>query len=194
MQNNETKTKMYDRIRLPKKLRNSRLGFVQSDSNHYPVAKDWFENINYKLNAGDGLLLYGDYGRGKSMLAAVFLKVALAHGHFGMWLDFRDLGGVSSYKLMFDDSTLLLERAKIVPLLIIDEFEQRKNSKGEKSHGETIVEALVREREAQGLSTIVTTNHSPKTLKESGNAGFYAILQNACRPVLVDGPDHRAKG
>ena len=170
------------------------MGFVPTNSNHYPAAKDWFENINYKLQDGEGILLYGDYGRGKSMLAAVLLKVALAHGHFGMWLDYRDLGGVSSYKLMFDDNTLLLDRAKQVPLLVIDEFEQRKTSTGSKTHGETIVEALVRERESQGLSTIITTNHSPKTLKESGNAGFFAILQSACRPVLVDGPDHRARG
>ena len=111
---------MYKFIHLPKNHWNCRLSEIPS-FNYKKRISDWIEDIRENLSNGESLYLYGGYGRGKSGIAAILMKVALAHGRFGLWINFRDLHSISinPEDTRFSEYISMLDRIKEVPLLIV---------------------------------------------------------------------------
>jgi DNA replication protein DnaC len=164
------------------------LSQVPPDCPHKAIVQNYMENIARLVRQPLGLLLWGDYGTGKSALASICLKAARANGS-GMGF-FATAGDIAKH--LIDDtefsiaSTTYREREENAPLLVLDEMKFRAQI-GEK---EGYVEDLLRLRQNAGLATIVTSNHAPLEI-ENRYPAMYSVLTEVLYPVEVSGHNFR---
>lgn len=187
--------KMYDFVRLPENHYNCRVSEIPDTMAYKPTVVDWFENIVSKVDKRIGLYINGPYGTGKSAIAAIILKVAAAHGIFGLWINMGDLHDYFLNKEMhtFDEGVTMWDRARDVPILVIDEVDIQQKSKNPKKYwGETALENLIRHRTRHSGLTILTSNHSPAYVK-TNLPGLATILTEATTLLQVNGFDQRAE-
>lgn len=133
-----------------------------------------------------GLVIAGEYGSGKTLLASAF---AASLGHYrkircGIVEDLRML----KREWMEDHAENLFER-----VLMIDDVgaEHPENVYGVKV--EPILEFLTRWSELKGENAvlIITTNLSSAELDERYGGRFYSRLKDACVPLKLLGADKR---
>jgi primosomal protein DnaI len=195
---------MFDVVRIPKNSWMDRLSLIQ-EGEHRELILDWFEEIPNKISTGKGLYLHGDFGVGKSSIAAILLKGALAFGIFGLWVNFKPLPQYykSPDKHMFDDQISMFQRILQVPILVIDEF-----TVGVKDWWPLeIFEEIIRCRVQKKLSTVITSNHSPNFFTDgllvrpkpspdekkiaAMSQGLVSILKEAVDSIHVTGESYR---
>lgn len=154
---------------------------------HRAELRKYFDNYLEHVRKPLGLLLFGDYSTGKSAIAAIALKKAFFEfGVIGLWISARDIPSFQIEKTLFDDEQTMIDRAKTVRLLVIDEYVHRKDIR----YTEQACEMLVRGRIEQGLCTILTTNHTPEYLAEWYPSMIEAMRQ-AFYPIKVQGHNFR---
>lgn len=154
---------------------------------------NWIENAADLISGNSkGLYVYGPYGVGKSSFAAVIAKLAMSRGVYSLWLNYRDLPGYTMNKDMFTEDLSMLDRAKQVDLLIIDEFYPEVRTQ---FFPIKCLDDLVRTRVQNKKTTIITSNCSPNDLNKGKlkemTASLMAILPEACESVLISGKDLR---
>ena len=131
--------------------------------------------ISASIQEGTGFYLHGEYGVGKSALAALLLRTAASCGHIGYWVRARSLPEYIIKDVMFDEEMTVSLRCLTVPLLVIDEFQLV----GASGFTEYTTEELIRMRLDDMKSTIVTSNVDPITLHAK-----YPAMASACREKL----------
>lgn len=152
------------------------------------TTSNWIDKIEENIHKPKGLFFCGDFGRGKSALAAICLKAAAVKGYIGYWLSARKVAGYKINKDMFDDTMTCIERAETVPLLVIDEVQL---SRGENAgFTELAIEELVRDRVDAKLCTLFTSNMSPAEIKDRV-ASIGNLLGEAVIKVEVSGVNWR---
>jgi DNA replication protein DnaC len=160
---------------------------IPDKCSHKKAVRSYLDKIRYNVLSGKGLLLWGDYGRGKSALAAICLVHAAANGFIGHWIKAKEIPKHVIEQTPFDDELTMYERAQECPLLVIDEFQIRYE---ETKYTEWSAEDLVRSRIDQKLATIMTTN-VPLRQIEASYPAFYSVLQEGLYPIKVQGHDFR---
>ena len=153
--------------------------------------QDWVINFRKKHEQAKGLYLYGDYGRGKSGVASILVQAATAHKIPSLWLNYKELGRIviDEKEHMFSADTTMLERARYVDFLIIDELQVRNNLHW-LVHS---VDDLIRFRCQNGLTTVITSNHSPIDLSENSiSKSLASILSECVKSLLIHGKNFRA--
>jgi len=188
MANGKVPVELLGRIRIPKRHWHCTLAQIPDHCKHKPEILRWIGNIDANIANAHGLLLAGEFSRGKSGTASILLKAAAAHGYIGLWLRARDLPGYVIEKTWFDDDQLVIDRARTVPILVIDELQIR----DQVAYSEQAVEMLVRQRIDDMRCTIITTNYSTDELKQKYPA-LTEAMREAVRPVIVAGHDFRAQ-
>ena len=176
------------RMRVPKTHWESSLDKIPNACGHKSVMTRYLQNIYQHIEVCTGLLLFGEYSAGKSALASLCLKYAAHAGVIGYWISAADLPRYQIEGEMFDEELTCYERARTVPLLVIDEYFMRREMKWT----EDAVDALVRSRIDEVRCTIITTNHAPSQIEESRPA-LAAALREATYPVKVAGHDFRTQ-
>jgi predicted ATPase len=175
-------------LRIPKNLWGATMADVPNKCPHKKLVSAYLDDIVANVESGQGLYLWGDYGRGKSALAAMTLKAAAIQRKLGLWIRAKDLPEYIINDTPFVEEQTMLERAKECCILVIDEFQVRKNI----GFYETAIEDLLRGRIADGKTTIVTSNIVPKELSET-YPPLYSVLQESLYPIKVSGHDFRAE-
>ena len=179
--------------------------FCKLPKNHYRALRsdiqetgidisDWIEDPKSKLG-GRGLFLYGDYGRGKSSIAAIVVKLLIHRGVFPLWIEYGDIPMYVKENTLFNANQTVLDRAKEVEFLVVNEFNPRKYSK---AFPVDALDYLIRSRVGDGLTTIITSNTCPSKLVKDKDVGpmcesLVAISREAFDSVLVSGKDLRKK-
>lgn len=174
------------RMCIPKVHWSASVSKIPNKCSHKRYVTSFIENIKENVQKPTGLLLFGPYSAGKSGIAALCLKAAATKGVIGYWISAADLPSYQIEKQRFDDYVTCYERARTVPLLVIDEYFMRQEMKWT----EDAVDALVRNRIDNKVCTILTTNHVPNKIKDCRPA-LAAALQEATFPVKVEGIDFR---
>lgn len=182
----DQRDKLFRRIRLPEKHWDARIANIPDGCGHKAIVQGWCCHVEENIRHGRGLLLCGEYSRGKSAIAAICLKAALCQGTIGLWLNAGNLSSIVIEKHPFDEAESMIQRAARVPLLVLDELVILDRV----GHNEQQVEKLVRARVDAAKCTILTTNNSPAEIKERF-ASLAAVLLEAVYPVKVDGFDFR---
>lgn len=152
-----------------------------------------------------GLWLYGPTGTGKTTLAVAITREYMRAGYDVLFAfvpdlldDIRAAYRDQQSQANADDYTRdPLEMARRVPLLVLDDLgAQRDTDWAVETLGK-----LINYREANDLSTIVTSNESPEALlNRAGNAEGYTLQRIVSRlagmtlPILMDGEDKRIGG
>lgn len=163
----------------------------RSDVPGFPTAlecaRSYSTDIDSNLDTGRGMTFAGDPGTGKTMLSALILKAAVAAG--------ADVMFVRAYSMFEglkpgDNAESFRRRLCTVPLLAVDDLGNEYRTEW------TLCEfdALISERHAKELSTIISTNYYPDELEQ-----VYAprVLDRLCErgPVLdIRGLSWRAIG
>jgi hypothetical protein len=170
---------------------------------HFQAITKYITRLHEMVENGWGLILYGPNDTGKSALAALVLKEARRWGYYGMFARAEALRVAGLRDTMFDESMSLVDRARFVTVLVIDDLgKEHRSSSG---HAERFIEDLVRERVSEKLVTIMTTNIDPRPKKMSENKGaktvhpladiysqsFAHVVKSRFHPVPVKGYNYR---
>lgn len=177
-----------DRMLIPKVHWNALLSKVPNRCVHKGHVSDYVEDIVPSITSGQGLYLWGDYGRGKSGLAALILKAAASRGFIGLWLRAKELPRHVIEKTQFDNEFTMMDRALDVPILVLDEFQVRSDIR----YTEVAAEDLIRARIDSKKSTIVTSNITISDISDRYPA-LYSVLQEGLFPIHIKGHDFRSE-
>ena len=154
---------------------------------HKGIISKYIEKLPQILTTRQGLYLWGDYGQGKSALAAIILKEALKLQKIGFWVTAKEYPGHVINQVEWMDGILVTQRCLQVPILVIDELQIRQEVKFQ----ETCIEDLVRARISLNKPTILTSNIVPSVVQGLFPA-FFSVLQECFASIHVKGYDWRA--
>ena len=175
-------------MHLPEQHWDCTLDQISPELSYVSTIKDYVANIGDNLDKGRGLLLFGPHSSGKSALAAIALKAALVKCQkVGLWVRGSHIAGHKIEEDLYDSDSTMYERCHEVPLLVIDELILRGTSKAEH-----FVEELIRERVDERGAMILTTNSTPRQLKDT-HPGIAEVLIEAVEPVKIEGTNFRKK-
>jgi DNA replication protein DnaC len=153
----------------------------------------YVDDAESNLNAGLGMMLYGDRGTGKTMFAVLCLKALLARGYDGYLTEFRRM--LDSFKGGFRDTEArqwFYRRVSNVGFLVIDEVTMEARDK-DKSYDWPLdtLEDVIRHRVAHARPTILTTNYNPEDVKRGYGAGIISLLSEQATILRFSGDDFR---
>lgn len=153
--------------------------------------RSFVEELDERLDSGRGIWLFGDTGTGKTTLAMLISKEALAAGRSVAIYSLPKL--LARIRRTYDsepggDSYLaFFQRLTSVDLLHIDDLGAEKRS-------DWVLEqlyALINERYEAQRSVLVTTNLQHDELEEQIGARTVSRLSEICDEVPLFGPDRR---
>jgi len=178
--------KAIDLLNIPEVLKSCTLDKVK-ECPHKQLVSNYIKRLPELLKTRQGLYLWGEYGQGKSALAAIILMEAIKYDAIGFWVSAKQLPGYVINHTEWMDNISYYDRAVMVPLLVIDEFQTRQEVKFQ----ESCVEDLIRVRVSMNKPTIITSNIVPAVLKSIYPA-FHSVLQECFASEHVQGYDWRA--
>lgn len=136
-----------------------------------------------------GLLFYGGVGRGKTFYAGCIANGLIEQGIPVIMTNIPAL--VTSMSKDFEkDKAVILRRISQVPLLVLDDLGVERNT----AYGYEKLQEIIDTRYRSGKPLIITTNLSPKALKDPEEMRYqrvYDRILEMCHPIHVDGNNHR---
>ncbi len=152
----------------------------------------YLQKMDSMLDHGDGLLLWGEWGVGKTCAACVLAKEARRKGASVLFATTETLRSAVLEKEGFDDDQLLIDRARQVEFLVLDDL--GKEHSGESGFTERLFENLLRERSAHQRATIVTTNMDPAALGKKYKLSMMEVIKESLVPLHFEGENRREEG
>lgn len=173
-------------MRLPRRF--WRASFDRIPENARPTIRAYLRGLDDHLDNGSGLLLWGMNGCGKSSAAAFIAKETRRTGASVLFMTAESVREAALSDEQVEDGSLL-DRAMTVDLLVIDDL--GKETRDARGWSARLFENLIRERLAAQLSTIITTNDSPKALQKIYPDSMLEALKEGVVPVRVSGDNLR---
>lgn len=181
-----------NRMRIPRRFWSTTPSGVPESNLSGPLT-NYLASIGEKREAGYGMLLMGDNGRGKTSAGCLVLMEARRQYHTALFVEGSRLRSILFDSEMFDEHQKLWDRMVQVDFLLIDDW--GKGTADAKGYAAQILDDLVRLRSADMRPTIITTNMDMARIKESESmkkSTVEALLE--CVLFLeVGGPNLRAK-
>jgi len=153
------------------------------------VVDRYLRNAPKMLKMCAGLLINGPGGVGKSAIAALIAKEVRSLREPVLWLAVTDLREAVRKRLMYDGEQLVSDRARAVPLLVLDDLDA--SDAAERVLGARDLERLVLLRGGWNRPTIITTRLSVVDVAE-GFGTFVQATQGHMVALAVTGPSQRA--
>lgn len=157
----------------------------------------YLENLEAFISSGVGLLMWSEEtGTGKSLLANLVLKEALAQGHTGYFTSFTEM--IDHHTASWSDSdhkAWFANRIQNVGVLVIDEI--GKENPGRANIVDELLDRVIRARVAHGRPTFIPTNLNPANTSNIGKdfsryqAGLLDLLSERNLIIEMTGPGYR---
>lgn len=165
--------------------------FTEGTDTALKALTEYHNHMEAYLNAGFGLILSGNRGTGKSLMAYLMLKDLMKVGkicHATTFANMIDLfaAGWSSP----EDRAWFNSKVRNADVLLIDDL-GREHNKSESSVGSTMIEAVVRDRVNRSLPTFLTTNLTPSEVAQGYGPHTMSLLSEKSETVEIHGPDLR---
>jgi len=194
--------KMLLRMRLPRGYWESNLNAIPDDFLHKKYIVNYLHKIDKAVETGTGLLLWGNNDTGKTGIAAVISKEVRRNEYSVLFLTSQQYLSACDSNCVYDDSFTVLQRAHNVDFLVLDDLGKETakygNSQGDGSSVAVSVarkmEDLIRTRQSECRSTVVTTNLNPSAiLKRYGKSFINLFKQRFCVIEVVSNYSWREK-
>jgi len=186
---------MLERTRIPRRFWETKYDNVPQSVRGY--LGNYLRAVDEMLDGGEGLLLWGPNGVGKTSVAALIGFEVARRGGTAYFVTSESIRISSIERTAFDADTNVIERAQEVELLIIDDL--GKEHRSESAYAERLMENLLRVRLAQKRATIITTNLPLMGNREKRIAGLNTVysvsmlevLRECVLPLEVTGENQR---
>ena len=175
---------------LPERYRNRTIANWKPQAGQEIAARmiaSWLDALDDRYEAGDGLMLMGPPGIGKTHLLAGLTTAIIQAGYrarYAVWPTVWD-----KCRPPFDQSAdeLLRELAR-VPFLALDELGMRPGTTAEQARLFELIDTRYREQ----LPTLVASNCTEATLGMIGERTADRLLES-CIPIVIPGSSYRAR-
>lgn len=152
------------------------------------AARKYVEKFDEMKKRGQGLLLFGEVGTGKTFISACIANALIDKGYPCLVTNFARL--VNTLSGMFEGKQEYIDNLDNFDLLVIDDLASERDTE---YMGE-IVQNIIDSRYRAGLPLIITTNLTSEELKkplEIRKKRIYSRLFEMCFPIEVKGKDRR---
>lgn len=173
-------------MRIPRRF--WEVGFDLIEPDLQVVLRNYLKNLDKMLDEGNGLLLWGDSGRGKTSAACFMAMEVRRTGASVLMITAASLIESVLEKTEVEEG-LLVDRVRVVDFLLLDDL--GKEHPGKSGFAERILENLLRERSAARLATFLTTNMSLDGLSERYKKSMLEVMKETILPVKVEGKNYR---
>ena len=138
-----------------------------------------------------GLVLSGDFGRGKTGLLTPVLRHMVAQGKTGLWIEMYDF--LISVQSGYEDGSSLakLEAAQRADVILLDDFGDKSRTQPETDDRKRILYQLVNYRHNAGLPMLITTNLTAAEIGVQFGQRIAERILESCAWVKVSGENLR---
>lgn len=165
---------------------------VEAEPGAVEKVKEYREMADSYIQAGCGLILYGEMGTGKTMLATLLLKKLLATGHQGYSIMFADMiKRLTSGWYDQDEKAWFQRRIENAGVLVVDDIGREYQGMRQSGLPESMFDNVLRHRVASALPTIITTNLDMTKLNEAYGGNILSLLRERSVTYRFTGEDFR---
>lgn len=148
----------------------------------------YLRTIEDRIRFGDGILIYGNPGVGKTAISTLIVKEAIARGYKAYFTSIWDMRDHLKERTYFSDDLSVMARARSVDVLVLDDL--RSSDIGNRWFGREDITSLLLYRSSGNLPTIVTTSETPVSIKEN-YPELVTRLSDRLATLVVRGEDRR---
>lgn len=149
------------------------------------VAFQWMDDIIDAVRYGDGLLLVGSNGSGKTLLASLIVRAALRAGLTNSrFLNAQSIGNLDQWSNT-DFREYWNGKIRSAQVLVIDDIGRESHKSRERQD----LRDLIVTRAANCQSTILTSNRPLSDLGEAYGSTAWRSITDVCQIVQVDRAD-----
>lgn len=155
------------------------------------IARRYAENFASMAEKGNGLVLWGGMGTGKTYASACIANAVMEQGYSVLMTNMSRI--YNTVNATWEKRQADIDRLMAYDLLIVDDLGVERGSE----HVTETVYAVVDGRYKAGKPMVVSTNLGIEELKATadlGRARVYQRILERCYPVEVKGPNRRIKG
>lgn len=161
--------------------------FDRIDPETRKIIRGYLHALDDMLDRGEGLLLRGPNGSGKTSTAAYVAKEVRRTGASVLMATAASLRDSVFDKPQPTEDLTLLELARAVDFLVIDDLGKESANR----FTQHFFENLLRERGANRLTTWITTNADQEGLEALYKKAFIEVLKELVVPVAMHEVNHR---
>ena len=172
--------------RIPKRYWSCRLDLIPDHAYHKRRVDTFAHHLTDHIRDGRGLVLYGEFGRGKTGTGVCLLKKAMAHGAYGLFVRALDLPEIE--KDRSDQGRELRQRVRRQQVLMVDDLGASRENDFGQAH--EILVKILRHRYDNQLMTMITTNLTPAKLSQA-LPSMKTIFASDYEHVICKGHDWR---
>lgn len=154
------------------------------------AASKYVENFNLFKKDGQGLLLYGSVGTGKTYVAAAIANALVDKGIPAMVTNFARIA--NKLQESFSGRQAYLDSLNKFDLLVIDDLAAERKTE----FMQEVVFNVIDSRYRSGLPMVITTNLSIEEITKATDVAevrVYDRILEKCLPIEVKGRSHRRK-
>lgn len=175
-------------------------GFETFDSSVSEAARDalsacrsYAEEYRARAYRGEGLVIHGAVGTGKSHLAVSLMReIMKLHGTPALFVTVPSLLETERSSYDQDSAPVVggVVTAQAADLLILDDLGAERMTEWAKEK----MFVLINHRYAQGMPTVITTNDGAYETKERIGERSFSRLAERCEWIPLEGEDYRMRG
>lgn len=156
------------------------------------VIADYIEHVEEYVAAGLGLVLWGTFGTGKTLMSTLLLKTVLGRGVDGFFTTMHTLLDRFTEGWGDDDARRWFDRKiRNAGLLVIDDM--GREHQGRNTVAESTLDHVLRSRVGSDRPTIITTNKRPDELATIYAGQALSLLTESSIIAEFRGADYRPK-